>query len=73
MNKRELQKIVSDVRKQNSIFSNKSFLDDLSVPTSIIGRETESRKLVDYLLSYERGLVVPLISVYGRSRSGKST
>ena len=73
MNKRELQKIVSDVRKQNSIFSNKSFLDNLSVPTSIIGRETESRKLVDYLLSYERGLVVPLISVYGRRGSGKST
>ena len=39
------------------------------VPTSIVGREPESKKLVDYLLSYEKGLVVPLISVYGRSGS----
>jgi len=68
-----LRKIVGNVRKQNSIFSNKLFLDNLMVPTSIVGREPESKKLVDYLLSYEKGLVVPLISVYGRSGSGKST
>lgn len=43
------------------------------VPNSIVGRETESKKLVDYLLSYEKGLVVPLVSIYGRSGSGKST
>jgi len=43
------------------------------IPFSIIGREIESKNLVDYLLSYEKGLVVPLISVYGRSGSGKST
>lgn len=40
---------------------------------SIIGREPESKKLVNYLLSYEKGLVVPMVSVYGRSGSGKST
>lgn len=73
MDKKELQKIVTDVRKQNSVFSNKSYLDNLSVPNSIIGREDESKKLVNYLLSYEKGLVVPLISIYGRSGSGKST
>ncbi len=73
MNKQKLQKIVIDVRKQNSVFSNKSYLDNLTVPKSIIGRKDESKQLVNYLLSYERGLVVPLISVYGRSGSGKST
>ena len=73
MDKRELEKIVGDVRAQNSIFSDKSFLDNLSVPNSIIGRESESRKLVKFLLSYEKGLVVPLVSIYGRSGSGKST
>jgi len=73
LDKKELRKIVGDVRKQNSIFSNKLFLDNLMVPTSIVGREPESKKLVDYLLSYEKGLVVPLISIYGRSGSGKST
>ena len=31
------------------------------------------KKLVNYLLSYEKSLVVPLISIYGRSGSGKST
>lgn len=73
MDKKELRKIVGDVRKQNSVFSDKSFLDNLSTPESIIGRENESRKLVNFLLSYEKGLVVPLISIYGRSGSGKST
>ena len=73
MDKKELKKIVGDVRKQNSIFSDKSFLDNLSTPTSIIGRESESKNLVKFLLSFEKGLVVPLISVYGRSGSGKST
>jgi len=73
LDKKELKKIVGDVRKQNSIFSDKSFLDNLSVPNSIIGRENESKKLVKFLLSYEKGLVVPLVSIYGRSGSGKST
>lgn len=73
MDKKELAKIVGDVRAQNSIFSDKSFLDNLAVPNSIIGRESESKKLVKFLLSYEKGLVVPLVSVYGRSGSGKST
>jgi len=43
LDKNELRKIVSDVRKQNSIFSNKSFLDNLLIPMSIIGREKESK------------------------------
>ena len=73
LDKKELRKIVSDVRAQNSIFSDKSYLDNLTTPMSIVGRQRESKKLVDYLLSYEKGLVVPLISIYGRSGSGKST
>ncbi len=68
-----MKKIIGDVRKQNSIFSNKSFLDNLSTPTSIVGRKSESKELVNFLLSHEKGLVVPLISIYGRSGSGKST
>lgn len=73
LDKKELRKMVGDVRKHNSIFSDKSFLDNLMVPASIVGRKAESKKLVDYLLSYEKGLVVPLVSIYGRSGSGKST
>lgn len=73
MDKKELRKIVSDIRAQNSLFSDKSYLDNLIAPASIMGRSTESKKLVNYLLSHEKGLVVPLISVYGRSGSGKST
>ena len=73
MDKKELKRIVGDVRKQNSIFSDKSYLDNLTIPTSIVGREKESEKLVQFLLSYEKGLVVPVVSVYGRSGSGKST
>lgn len=73
MDKTEIRKIVSDVRAQNSLFSDKSYLDNLTTPSSIMGRSIESKKLVNYLLSYEQKLVVPLISVYGRSGSGKST
>jgi len=61
------------VNKENVIFSKKNYLDTLTLPTKIIGRENQARDLVRLLLGYQKGLVVPLISVYGRSGGGKST
>ena len=72
LDKKALKGIVNDISKQNSIFSDKSYLDNLSVPSHIIGRQEQTRQIVDYLLGYKKGLVVPFVSIYGRSGSGKS-
>jgi len=48
-------------------------LDNLSLPSQIIGRESKAKELVRFLLGYKKGLAVPFVSVYGRSGSGKST
>jgi cell division control protein 6 len=73
LNTRDLTRIISKVEKENSIFANKAYLDILSIPTKIIGREKQAEDLVRYLLGYDQGSVVPFVSVYGRSGSGKST
>jgi cell division control protein 6 len=54
------------------IFKDKSQLDTLIYPSKIIGREGKIREFLEFL-AYKKGHVVPLISVYGRSGSGKST
>jgi len=61
------------IQKQNSVFQDKRYLDSLFLPSKIIGREKQAEQLIQYLDSLNQGLVVPLISVYGRSGSGKST
>jgi archaeal cell division control protein 6 len=61
------------VEKENLLFANKAFLDNLTLPSQIIGRESKAKELVRFLLGYKQGFVVPFVSVYGRSGSGKST
>lgn len=61
------------IQKQNSVFKDKRYLDSLFLPSKIIGREKQAEQLLQYIESLRNGLVVPLISVYGRSGSGKST
>ena len=75
MDKRELRKIVKKVKHDNQIFKQKSKLASLSneIPTSLVGRNKQTKQLVRYLMSYEEGMVVPLVSVFGRSGSGKSS
>ncbi len=73
MDKQELRRISTEVEKENELFANKKFLDNLTLPSQIIGREKRSKELVRFLLGYKQGLVVPFVSVYGRSGSGKST
>jgi len=60
---------------ERKAFSKKASLDTTSfkLPTKIIGREREAEELVRNLLGYKDGYVVPVISVYGRSGTGKST
>ena len=73
LDKKDLNSLVSKIEKENSIFANKGSLDTLSYTGNIIGRQKQSEEILRNLLGYKQGFVVPLISVYGRSGSGKST
>src|SRR5215218_2842272 len=73
MDKQDLKRIYAEVEKENLLFANKAFLDNLTLPSQIIGRESKAKELVRFLLGYKQGFVVPFVSVYGRSGSGKST
>jgi archaeal cell division control protein 6 len=73
VDKQDLMRISAEVEKENLLFANKTFLDNLTLPSQIIGREKKAKELVRFLLGYKHGLVVPFVSVYGRSGSGKST
>src|SRR5918993_4894640 len=72
VDKQDLKRISAEVEKENLLFANKNFLDNLTLPSQIIGREKKAKELVRFLLGYKQGLVVPFVSVYGRSGSGKS-
>jgi len=73
MNKETLGYIVKKVEQQEKFFNKKSFLDTISYSEEIIGREKQTEELTCHLLGYKKGFVVPLVSAYGRSGSGKST
>jgi len=73
VDKQDLKRISAEIEKENVHFANKTFLDNLTLPSKIIGREKKAKELVRFLLGYKQGLVVPFVSVYGRSGSGKST
>lgn len=59
MDKQDLKRISAEVEKENLLFANKTFLENLKVPSKIIGREGKAKELVRFLLGYRQGLVVP--------------
>lgn len=73
MDKHDLDQIIVEVEKENKIFADKSYLDSLKSPSRIIGQQDKAKELARFLLGYKKGHVVPFISAYGRSGSGKST
>jgi cell division control protein 6 len=73
LSKEKIAEIRRSIENKNSVFSEKRYLDSMFLPSKIIGREKESEKLIARILSLRDGFVVPFISVYGRSGSGKST
>jgi cell division control protein 6 len=73
MKKQDLERMTVEIEEESSLFSDKSFLDTLAFPRNIVGRNDKTEELVRFLLGYKKGHVVPFISVYGRSGSGKST
>lgn len=73
LTKKDLKGIRNKIARQNVVFSDKRFLDSLFLPSNIIGRKNEAEQFLSHIESARHGLVVPLVSVYGRSGSGKST
>jgi cell division control protein 6 len=73
LNKQKINELRTKIEKKNSVFSQKRFLDSMFLPSKIIGREKETEMLLQHVLSLKDGFVVPFVSVYGRSGSGKST
>ena len=73
LNSEKISQLRKKIQKQNSIFKDKRYLDSLFLPSKIIGREKQAEQLIQYINSLKQGLLVPAISVYGRSGTGKST
>lgn len=69
----ELDSIISKVQKEKKAFVKKSALDTSNQPKKIVSRVNEVEKIVRYVLDYKQQQVVPLVSIYGRSGTGKST
>jgi cell division control protein 6 len=73
LNKKRITEIRKKIEKKNSVFAEKKYLDSMILPSKIIGREQETEKILSCIMSLEDGFIVPFVSVYGRSGSGKST
>jgi cell division control protein 6 len=73
LTKKDLYKMRQKIRRQNAVFSEKKYLDSLFLPSGIIGRKEEAEQILSHIESTRHGLAVPLVSIYGRSGSGKST
>ena len=73
LTRKRISEIRKKIEKKNSVFAEKRYLDSMILPSKIIGRETETEKLLSCMMSFSDGFVVPFLSVYGRSGSGKST
>ncbi len=68
-----LDEIINKVEKERNVFVKKSALDTSTQPTKIVSRINEVEKIIRFLLDYKQKQVVPLLSIYGRSGTGKST
>src|SRR5215213_2338820 len=58
VDKQDVKRIFAEVEKENLLFANKTFLDNLTLPSKIIGRERKAKELIRFLLGYKQGLLV---------------
>ena len=72
VDKSDIERMVAEVDRENSLFADKSPLDPFRPASEIVGREREAKELVRTLAG-GRGFAAPFVSVYGRSGSGKSS
>lgn len=72
LSSKAIESIRKSIAEQNSVFSEKKYLDSLYVPSNIVGRKEQAVQIIKHIESLRQGLVVPVISVYGSSGTGKS-
>ncbi len=73
LSKQKIASLRKKIERKNSIFKDKKYLDSLFLPSKILGRQKQAEQLIQYIDSLKEGLLIPVISVYGRSGAGKST
>ena len=71
--KMDIRNIVKSIQREPKIFKNKAELDHYLIPSDIIGRQNKAKELLRFLLGYKKGYGLNVVSVYGRSGSGKSS
>ena len=73
MQKRKFQELIKKELSQRDAFKDESYFDTLSSPKRILGREDKIQEILNMIIGYKKNFLPPLVSVYGRSGSGKST
>ncbi len=73
LSKKKISAIRKELETTKSAFSEKRYLESLGSPGTIIGREKEAKQILEFLYNPKNSFLVPLVSVYGRSGTGKST
>ena len=73
LQKKKFQKLLKKEIDRRDAFKDETYFDTLSAPKKILGREDKIEEFLGVIIGYKRGFVPPLVSVYGRSGSGKST
>lgn len=73
LQKRKFQELLKKELSQRSAFKDESYFDTLSSPKKILGREDKIQEILSMIIGYKKNFLPPLVSVYGRSGSGKST
>jgi len=73
LTKQKILEIKNKIKRSESIFSEKRYLESLGPPISIIGRENEAEQIVKFLHPSKDGFQLSFVSIYGKSGTGKST
>lgn len=72
MSQKWLDHIIDKVSEEQKELASKSAFDTSVLPSKVVGRTNEVEDLVRYLWGFNEGHVVPLVSIFGRSGTGKS-
>ena len=72
LTKEQIAILRQQVEQRKSVFKEKRFLESLSSPSFMIGRKKEAERLLEILLQ-GNDYLVPFVSIFGRSGSGKSS
>ena len=72
LTKQKILEIKNKIKRSESIFSEKRYLESLGPPIPIIGRENEAEQIIKFLHPSKDGFQLSFVSIYGRSGTGKS-